>query len=479
MSQRVHAVTLTLLAAACVPAAPPAQPPEAQASAPVVAFAHTTVVPMDSERVLRDYTVVVDHGVISAMGPASAVRVPRGAVRIDGTGRYLMPALSDMHVHLLDHAWSALLSPRARAASTDLPFESFVFPYVANGVTLVQELSATPEDVPLREQIRSGAVVGPRLILAKMIDGPGKAWPPPISAWVATPAEARAAVRQARSDGYDKIKVYSFLSRESYDAIVDEADSLRMDVIGHVPMALSVEDVLAHHQKLIAHSEELLKHTDGDLSPSHIDYYAALLADHGTYMTSTLVTTEGIISVFKDPEQLLSRPEAKYFGHPMEQGAWLFMVERLYKPVPAAGRQWIEDGYERFQRPFTRAFHDHGGKLMTGTDSPLPGLVPGFALHRELEAYVSVGLTPYEALRSSTTVPYEFLGESERMGTIAVGMHSDMILLDANPLENVSNAQRIAGVLMRGRWIGSDEIRSRMQEIAKMKPIVGDTAPSR
>lgn len=479
MSRRFPPVALTLLAAACARAVPPAQPPAAAASAPVVAFTHTAVIPMDSERVLRDYTVVVDHGVITAMGPASAVRVPRGAVRIDGTGRYLMPALSDMHVHLLNHAWSALLSPRARAASADLPFESFVFPYVANGVTLVQELSATPEDVPLRQQIRSGAVIGPRLVLAKMIDGPDKAWPPPISTWVATPAAARAAVRQAKHDGYDKIKVYSFLSRESYDAIVDEADSLRMDVIGHVPMALSVEEVLAHHQKLIAHSEELLKHADGDLSASHIDYYARLLAEHGTYLTSTLVTTESIIGAFEHPEQQLSRPEAAYFGHPMEQGAWLFMVDRLYKPVPPAGRQFIEDGYARFQRPFTRAFHDHGGKLMTGTDSPWPGLVPGFALHRELDAYVSVGLTPYEALRSSTTVPYEYLGESDRMGTIAVGMHSDMIVLDANPLENVSNAQRIAGVLLRGRWIGSNEIRSRMQEIARMRPIVADTAPSR
>ena len=116
-----------------------------------------------------------------------------------------------------------------------------------------------------------------------------------------------------------------------------------------------------------------------------------------------------------------------------------------------AGRQWIEDGYERFERPFTRAFHDHGGKLMTGTDSPWPGLVPGFALHHELEAYVSIGLTPDEAMRSSTTVPYEYLGESDRMGTIAAAMHSDMILVDANPLDDVTNARRISGVLLRGR----------------------------
>ncbi|MBP1660801.1 MAG: amidohydrolase, partial [Candidatus Aminicenantes bacterium] len=190
---------------------------------------------MDEERVLRDQTVVTANGRIVEIGPASTVTVPIGALRVDARGRYLLPSLCDMHVHLLGDAWNIMLRPEAKIASQDIPFEKFLFPYIANGVTTVQALSATPEEITLRERIDGGDLLGPRLILARMVDGPEKAWPPPLSTWVASATEAREAVRRAKDEGYDKIKVYSFLNKEAYDAIVSAAKELRMDVIGHVP----------------------------------------------------------------------------------------------------------------------------------------------------------------------------------------------------------------------------------------------------
>src|SRR5512143_578795 len=130
----------------------------------VVAFVHASVVPMDSERVLRDYTVVAKNGTIVAMGPASDVKVPAGARRVDAAGRYLLPALCDMHVHLVSEAWNMMQRPEARVPQKDLPVEDFLLPYIANGVTTVQALSATPEDVALRQRIERGEVLGPRLI---------------------------------------------------------------------------------------------------------------------------------------------------------------------------------------------------------------------------------------------------------------------------------------------------------------------------
>lgn len=443
-----------------------AQAASSQAPSNTVAFVHATVVPMDRERVLADHTVLVVNGRIAAVGPASEVTVPRHAVRIEARGRYLLPALSDMHVHIEGESWNALFSAETKAASKTVPFEDFLFPYVANGVTTVQVLSGTHELLPVRGQIAHGQLLAPRLVLARMIDGPAKAWPPPLSNWVSTGEEARNATLQAKADGYDKMKVYSFLSKESYDAVIATAKEQQMDVVGHVPYALSVEYVVDAGQKMIAHTEEVAKHAHGDYSAQRISYFAGRIADGGVWLTPTLVTTRRILDEFSDPDGLFSRPEAAYSRHPMQRDIWSF-ISNMYQEIPAKSRIRLHDDFEKFQRPFTKVFHDKGGQLMTGTDSLLPRLVPGFALHQELHELVAVGLTPYEALRTSTTVPYEYLGESKEAGTIEVGKKSDLLLVEGNPLKDVSAASKIIGVMMRGRWIARQEIDRRMRKIAE------------
>jgi imidazolonepropionase-like amidohydrolase len=447
----------------CACSAEAAAPPPQSST---VAFVHASVVPMDRERVLADQTVVVADGRIATIGPASKVKVPKGAVRIDARGRYLLPALSDMHVHVEGESWNALLSPEALAASKTVPFEDFLFPYVANGVTTVQVLSGTHELLPVRGRIAEGQMLAPRLILARMIDGPDKAWPPPISSWVSTADEARAATLKAKADGYDKMKVYSFLTKETYDSVVATAKEQHMDVIGHIPYALSVEYVVDSGQKMIAHTEEVAKHAHGDYSAERISYFAGRIADGHVWMTPTLVTTRRILDEFSDPDGLFSSPEAAYVRHPMQREIWSFISGKLYQKIPPEAQTKLRNDFDKFQRPFTKVFHDKGGQLMTGTDSLLPRLVPGFALHQELQELVDVGLTPYEALRTSTTVPYEYLGESKESGTIEVGKRTDLILVDANPLDDISAASRIAGVMMRGRWIGKADIDARMRQIS-------------
>jgi len=442
-----------------------------------VAFLHANVLPMDTERVLSDQTVVVEGRTIVALGPSAQVKVPAGARRIDARGRYLLPALCDMHVHLLGQAWNQALPPAEQYAGPELPQASFLFPYLASGVTTVQSLAATPEEITLRGRIEHGELLGPRLILAPLIDGPKKAWPPPISTWVATPAEARAAVLRAKEAGFDKIKVYSFLDKDSYDAIVAAAKEVHMDVIGHVPMSLSVEYVLDSGQKMIAHTEEILKHTHGDFSPERIDYYADLLAKRGVWIIPTLVTTHIFIDFFADPNSPYAGPEAAYFAHPLQRELWSFLAKNLYGPIPEAGRNSIREGFEKFQRPLTKALRDKGAKMMIGSDALMLGVHAGVSLHGELRELVGVGLTPYEALRTSTTTPFEYLGESDRAGTIAVGRQSDLLLVDENPLADITAASKIAGVLVRGRWIARDEIDRRMREIAASYAVPGTAAP--
>ena len=431
----------------------------------VVAFVNVTVIPMDRERRLHDQTVVVAGGRIVTIGPASKAKIPKNALRIDGAGKYLIPALCDMHVHVEAEAFNQMLKPADRLAGKDIPFETFLYPYIANGVTAIQILSATHEHVELQRRINRSEVLAPRLINAWMIDGPKMAWPPPLSTWVATGDEARSAVLDAKKEGYDKIKVYSFLSKESYDAIISTAKEQKMDVVGHIPNVLSVEYVVDAGQKMIAHTEEVAKHTHGDYSHERIDYYAGRIANGGVYMTPTLVTTRSILELFDDPNGLRGRPESIFSRHPMQAGIWAFITDNLYRPIPADARKQLRNDFEKFQRPLTKVFHGKGGKLMTGTDSLFPGLVPGFAVHRELQELVSVGLTPFEALRTSTTQPYEFLGELDRAGTIEVGKYTELVLVNEDPLKDVSGAAKIAGVLVRGRWIGIDEISARMKTI--------------
>jgi imidazolonepropionase-like amidohydrolase len=431
----------------------------------VIAFLHATVIPMDRERELPDQTVIISNGKIVSIGPASKVKVPKDALRVDATGRYLIPALCDMHVHVEAEGFNAMLKPEDQLAGKDIPFETFLYPYIANGVTTIQILSATHEHVQLQQRISRNEVLAPRLVNARLIDGPKKAWPPPLSVWVDSAAEARSAVIDAKKGGFDKIKVYSFLSKESYDSIISTAKEQHMDVIGHIPDALSVEYVVDAGQKMIAHTEEVAKHAHGDYSPERINYYADRIAKGNVWMTPTLVTTHSILELFDDPDGLRGRPEAVYYRHPMQLGIWKFITDNLYRPIPPQVRKKLTDDYEKFQKPFTKVFHDHGGKLMTGTDSLFPGLVPGFAVHRELHELVDVGLTPFEALRSSTTEPFEYLGEIDRAGTIEVGKYSDLVLVNEDPLKDVSGASKIAGVLIRGRWVGIDEITKRMKEI--------------
>ncbi len=420
-------------------------------------FEHVNIIPMDEERVLYDQTVVVRNGRIHQIANAAHITSPTEAVKINATGQYLIPALADMHIHLEGQAWNIMFPPDEQFSEEELDFSQILFPYIANGVTTVQIMSALPEHIPLREQIRRGEVVGPRLILNRMIDGSGQAWPPPICDWVETTVEARQAVLDAKEAGYDGMKVYSFLSQECYDAILTTGKELTMPVGGHIPNALSVERILTAGQILIAHAEEVMKQAQGDFSPERINQFADIIADSDTWITPTLTTTRRILSIFDDLEGELSRPEIRSL-HPMAVGIWSYINENIYLKMPPEHQQVIRNGFELFQQPFTKALHDKGVKLMTGTDALIPTIVPGFSIHDELMELVEVGLTPYEALKTATTHPMEFLGELNNAGTIEIGKQADFVLLEANPFEHITNTRTIMGVMCRGNWLNRENI---------------------
>lgn len=260
------------------------------------------------------------------------------------------------------------------------------------------------------------------------------------------------------------MKAYSFLNQESYDSIMATAEELGMPVDGHIPMALAVEYILKAGQNLIAHAEEVMKHAKGNYSQERIDYFAKIIAESDTWITPTLVMKRNLLAIFDDLDSELARPEVRYL-HPMALGVWSFLTTNIYLKMPREHQTAIRNGFKSFERPFTKALHDAGAKLMTGTDSLVPTTIPGFSIHRELEELVGVGLTPYEALKASTTHPVEFLGELEDAGTIAEGKRADLVLLEGNPLEEITNSSKIAGVMIRGQWLSKTELQERLEDL--------------
>ncbi len=431
------------------------------------AFTHVNVIPMNKEIVLKDYTVIVKNDKITKMGSSSLVMIPKGTTIINAKGKYIIPGLSDMHVHLEGEAWNLMFPEGSKHIFNDSVFADILFLYLANGVTTIEILSALPDHVALRNKINTGEIQGPRMILSRMIDGPDKAWPPPISTWVKNSTEAKKAVKEAHSMGYDRMKVYSFLSKDSYDAVLSTAKELNMGVDGHVPMSLSVEYVLQSGQNSIVHSEEILKFAGGDFSKDKIKNYAKSIAESNTWITPTLITSNKLISLFNNSEKVMKCSESKY-SHPMAKGIWSFIYNKLYKPISENTRKSISNGYDNFQKYFTYEFHKAGGKILTGTDALLPGIVHGFSLHDELKELVDVGISPFETLKASTTNSHEFLGEIDKEGTIETGKKANLVLLDANPLDDISNTKKIYGVMSQNKWISKKEIETRLKEISKL-----------
>jgi len=455
---------LLVFAVSCAVEAPPPDPGDDAAA--VFAFVDVNVIPMDRDRVMEGQTVVVVDERIASIGDAAEATVPAGAIRIEASGQYLIPALSDMHVHLEGDAWNAMFPPEEQFPPEALDFGMLLFPYVANGVAIVQVMSALPEHIGLRESIARGELLGPRLLLARMIDGPGRAWPPPISTWVSSPEEARQAVLDSHREGYDSIKVYSFLDRESYEAIMTTAAEVGMGVGGHIPYELSLEEVLEAGQDLIAHSEEVMKFAQNPYTQDQIEGIARTIAASGAWITPTLTTSRNILAVLEDFDGELARTEVRYL-HPMDRGIWFFIYTNLYQPIPQDQRTAIRDGYLQFQRPLTRALSAAGARMMTGTDALIPSNVPGFSIHDdELAEFVDVGLSPFDALRSSTTEPFAFLGELDQAGTIEVGKRADLVLLRGNPLTDIAETRRISGVMLQSRWLGREEIEQGLEQLA-------------
>lgn len=421
----------------------------------VTAFAHVAVVPMDRERVLENWTVLVADGRIRELGPAQDVEIPAGATLIDGHGKYLMPGLADMHAH----TWE----------EEDFPL------LLANGVTTVRNMFGGRIHLRWKEPIATREFAGPTIYTAgPIIDGNPPIWP---GAVVENAAQARRTVAEQRAAGYDFLKVYARLSREAFDAILQEGKAQGMSVSGHVPDAVGLAAALRSGIKSIEHLsgyERLARKEGGPgeeaswarLDESQFVSIAEETAKSGTWNCPTLVLYQHRVASGEAEylHKLISRPEMRYVS-PATVRSWHPENNYLKHSTPARAASSREKG-DVMRKKLVRALHDAGARLLLGTDYGNPFVVPGFSIHLELRNLVDAGLSPYEAIRAGTSGAAEFMHAATEFGTVAPGRRADLILLESNPLEDVANTTKRAGVMVRGKWYSEDELRSELEKIA-------------
>jgi imidazolonepropionase-like amidohydrolase len=405
---------------------------------------------MDSDRVLRDHTVVVRDGRISAVGPARSTSIPAGAQRVDGAGKYLLPGLSDMHVHLYD---------------TDQFID-----YLAHGVTTVAVLNGSPAVLRWRAAVLSGALLGPTIYTAgPSVDGVPAGNPTFLS--VATPDEGRRAVQQIKRDGYDFVKAYMTLTPATYASMTDEARRQRIPVVGHIPPAVGVDGVLnGRGQSVVAHAEEFFRErVDSARRQARMREIVKGVKAAGITVILTLSGYADYLRAIRDLRGVLNDPEMR-FASPAAYSEKIPNHHRSVRPNQEQFRLGVERGLAQF-RIFTKMLSDSGAPLFLGTDTEGFGFA-GQSLHEELREMVGAGLTPYQALVAGTRAPGTWVAShvvrAERFGVVARGQRADLVLLTANPLEDVENTSRIAGVMTRGRWIPVSRLRAMRDSLAAL-----------
>ena len=426
----------------------------AAAAAPAAtAIINVNVLTMSDENILAGQTVIVEGGLITRLGPVDSTPVPEDSVIVDGTDRYLLPGLAEMHGHI------------PAAASPDLGRVMTLL--AANGVTTVRGMLGQPSHLALRNELLQGTVFGPRLVTSgPSLNGNS----------VNGAADGVRQVEAQHAAAYDFLKIHPGLDASEFAAIAATARKLGMPFAGHVPESVGVENALAAGIATIDHLDGYLAAmmpADADASGGYGGFFDVLLADQlqeskiaglaqrtaaaGTWNVPTEALFEHRVSAVTAAE-LSRRPEMQYMpAATVRQWVDAKLQQQNERGFsPALGQRAIA-----IRRKLILALHAAGAGLLLGSDAPQVFNVPGFSLHDELQLLVDAGLSPHAALATGTSAVARFLGSNT--GIVAVGRDADLLLLDANPLEDISNTRRIHGVMLRGQWYSARDLSTRLQ----------------
>ena len=421
-------------------------------AAPPIAFVHVNVVPLATDGVLPDQTVIVDHGLILAVG--KDVQIPAGATVVDGHATaWLAPGLADMHTHSDTRADMAV--------------------YLANGVTSVLNMGEASNAFVGRTKpaANRAEIASPHVYTAFRVDGS----PRYGSFVVGTPDEARWAARLARTNGHDFMKVYNDLSPAAFDALVDETRIQGLPVVGHGVTRVGLRRQLAAGQLMVAHAEEFLYTVfdvdaarDENAAPddAQIPAIVDLVKRSRTFVTADLATYAAIARQWGKPavvDAFLRAPESRYVS-PQDRISW-----RL---EDYASRRGSLDDRLAFLGRFVKALSEAGVPLVAGTDAPaIPGMAPGFSLHDDMDRLLEAGLSRQQVLAAAARAPGQmilraFPGQAP-FGTVTPGARADLVLSAGNPLDDLATLRRPLGVMAGGRWYDQAQLQGLLEGVAR------------
>lgn len=426
------------------------------------AITDVTVVDVEKGALIPNQTVLIMNDRVDKIGLQGEMPIPSDAQVVNGHGLYLIPGLVDAHVHYFD-----------------APITGRVL--IANGVLLVRDMGMPNEYIlPLRDELNQGKILGPKMIATGYILDGDPPMIPQISMGIKTPEEAKMAVRKQADAGVDMIKVYSILEKDVFLAILAEADACGLKVVGHVPESIYIEDAAAagldsaEHwfgfEKIIARllgepvrltfsgmSSQMhyFDHLD-EVDPAMLEKVYQNLRESGLTVVPTVVTFKN----FPSQHTL----EAANILHGEYITSELFNIWRSQW----SGQSNIPESIWQNWARMVAGMHRSGIPLMVGTDLMVPGIVPGFAVHDEMDIWQEAGIPPVEILRSATLIPANFMGLGDRLGSIREGKTASMILLRGNPLQDIRNAQQIEGVFLRGVYYDREALDRFLDEAKAM-----------
>ena len=408
-----------------------------------IAIVHVATVDVERGTIATDMTVVLEAGRIKEVFKAGSKKLPSRAQVVNARGKYLIPGLWDMHVHIQD-------MPEPAAAL-----------YLAHGITGIRDMRMELDSLAaIRERIAQGKLLAPRLIASgPALDDVPPQWPVPVKMRIKTGAQAREAVQLLKANGVDFIKVHNFTSRDAYLAVVDEAKRLQLPFVGHVPLEISIREAVAAGQRSIEHLSEF-RVVEECADDAKCQDLIGQFKRYDTWHTPTLVTLQVIA---QGPG--LDESRTRYI--PAATKKFWNLTEAMLRGMSAEQKDLMSNRYKA-ALSLVAKLQRSGIGLLAGTDSPvMPGVVPGFSLHDELRLMVEAGLTPLQALQSATLNPARFLGQLNTLGTIEAGKLADLVVLDASPLDDIRNVAKIDAVITQGRLLDRAALNSLMQEAAR------------
>lgn len=418
-----------------------------------------TILDIETGKLKEHLNVAIDSGRIKSITAKkwdnkSFVKV------IDGTGKYLMPGLAEMHAHIPPPTVS-----KERIAET-------LFLYLSNGITTIRGMLGDPLHLKLREQADDGSLLSPRIYTSSpSLNGNS----------VKTKEEAILKVTQYQKEGYDFLKIHPGIKRDVFDQAIKTANEVGISFAGHVPVDVGIRHALESNYASIDHVDGFLEGLvpkSANVKPDEngffgyaftpladttkIDELVALAKKHSVW----IVPTQSLFERWFAPitaDKLLLEPEMKYMPK-STLAKWQRTKESSMQDERFTETQWQQFDHIRKQLIYKLQKNGHG--ILLGSDAPQLFNVPGFSIHHEMEGMLHAGLTPLEIIRSGTINPAKYFDELDEFGQITEGLSADLIMLESNPLENLSALQQIEGVMVKGQWLSKETIEEKLKQIA-------------